>query len=141
MTTDSKKLLVAQWQTLHNSHEKYEHYALIIKLITIVMTVLLLVFSINMITILLILATLWLQEGIWKTYQQRTASAIIAIEDRLAFKQLEQTNEFTPAHLLYTQWQINRPNSTTLIAEYVQNSLKATVLYPYLPLMLFVIIF
>ncbi|TMM44910.1 hypothetical protein [Colwellia ponticola] len=144
MNTDSKQLLIAQWQTLHNSHENYEHYALIIKLVTIVMTVLALAFSINTLTLLLILATLWMQEGIWKTYQQRAVSAIIAIEDKLAptqLEQLEQKNELTKAHLVYTQWQANRPNSTALIAEYIQNALKPTVLYPYFPLMLVVVIF
>jgi len=141
MTTDSKQILVAQWQTLHNTHENYENYALIIKLVTIAMTLFTFTLSINTFVILLILTTLWLQEGIWKTFQQRTANAIMVIEDKLNIDDIEQTSESDKSHLVYKQWQDNRPNSTALITEYIGNSLKPTVIYPYVPLMLVVIIF
>ena len=141
MTTDSNKLLVEQWQTLHNNHENYENYALIIKLIATAITMFAFTFSVATFVALLILATLWLQEGIWKTFQQRTANAIIEIEDRLDLHNDEQSNELMKPYLLYKQWQANRPATKTLIAEYVSNSLKPTVLYPYFPLMLVVLIF
>ncbi|PKI14721.1 hypothetical protein [Colwellia sp. 12G3] len=141
MTTVSKQLLVEQWQTLNDNHENYENYALIIKLVAITITLFAFTFSVTSMVTLLLLATLWLQEGIWKTFQQRTASAIIAIEDKLALNELEQTNESIKPYLFYKQWQVNRPSTKALIVEYVSNSLKPTVLYPYIPLMLIVIIF
>jgi len=141
MIKDSKQLLVEQWQTLHNSHESYENYALIIKLVAIVLTLLALTFSLVTLVTLLLLATLWLQEGIWKTFQQRTESAIIAIEDKLELSDDEQTDESTAPYLFYKQWQANRPSTKGLICEYISNSLKPTVLYPYFPLMFVVIIF
>ncbi|HBY88405.1 MAG TPA: hypothetical protein DEO86_21340 [Colwellia sp.] len=141
MTTDSKQLLVEQWHTLHNNHETYENYALIIKLIATTITLFAFTFSVATFVTLLILAIFWLQEGIWKTFQQRTANAIIAIEDKLALNEVEQKDESNKPYLLYKQWQDNRPNTKKLIAEYVSNSLKPTVMYPYLPLLLVVIIF
>jgi len=98
-------------------------------------------FSVATFVTLFILAILWLQEGIWKTFQQRTANAIIAIEDKLDIHNNEQTSESIKPYLVYKQWQTNRPATKELIAEYVSNSLKTTVLYPYFPLMLVVLIF
>jgi len=98
-------------------------------------------FSVATFVTLLILATLWLQEGIWKTFQQRTANAIITIEDKLAQNEVEQKDESNEPYLLYKHWQVNRPKTKKLIAEYVSNSLKPTVMYPYLPLLLVVLIF
>lgn len=141
MTTVSKQLLLQQWQTLHNNHESYESYALIIKLVATAITLLSLTFSLTALVALLLVAVLWLQEGIWKTFQCRTANAIIAIEDKLALNEAEQTSESTKPYLMYKQWQMNRPTSKALIAEYMANSLKPTVLYPYLPLMFVVVIF
>ena len=145
MIKDSKQLLVEQWQTLHNSHESYENYAIIIKLVAIVLTLLALTLSVGTVVTLLLLATLWLQEGIWKTFQQRTESAIIAIEDKLNLNDNEQSNESTmpyiAPYLFYKQWQANRPSTKGLICEYISNSLKPTVLYPYFPLMFVVVIF
>jgi len=141
MTTVSTQLLLKQWQTLHNSHEDYEHYALIIKLVAVSATLCLYMFSLSMIVSLLLIAALWLQEGIWKTFQSRTADAIMVIEDKLAVTDDEKLDEAEQPYLLYKQWQANRPNTKALITEYVQNSLKPTVIYPYLPLMLVILIF
>ena len=80
MTTVSKQLLLQQWQILHNNHEDYEQYALIIKLVATALTLFSITFSLATFVTLLLLAILWLQEGIWKTFQCRTASAIIAMK-------------------------------------------------------------
>ena len=141
MTAVSKQLLIEQWQTLHNNHENYESYALIIKLVATAIALFAFTFSVATFVALLILATLWLQEGIWKTFQQRTANAIIAIEDKLALSESELSSESIKPYLVYKQWQANRPSTKALITEYVCNSLKPTVLYPYFPLMLVVLIF
>ena len=141
MTTVSKQILVEQWRTLHNNHESYENYALIIKLVATALALFSFIFSVATFISLLLLATLWLQEGIWKTFQQRTASAIMAVEDKLALNEPEQSAETIKPYLVYTQWQDNRPSAKALIAEYVSNSLKPTVLYPYVPLMIVVLVF
>jgi len=38
------------------------------------------------------LTPLWLQQGIWKTFQSRATDAIIAIEDELALNESEQSS-------------------------------------------------
>jgi len=141
MSTVSTQLLHEQWQTLHNSHENYEQYALIIKLVAIASTLLVFSFSVATLAAILLIAALWLQEGIWKTFQSRTADAIIAIEEKLVLNKSKQSNGSEQAYLFYKEWQANRPNSKALVIEYINNSLKPTVLYPYLPLILLITIF
>jgi hypothetical protein len=77
--------------------------------------------------IILILVILWLQEGIWKTYQARTCNRIELIEQALV------EGDFV-SFQFYRQWTENRPSLTGLIMEYIKNSLKPTVIYPYIPL-------
>lgn len=141
MDTVSNNLLMQQWQTLHNSHESYESYALIIKLIAITTTLIALSFSLNNYSLLLLLAILWLQEGIWKTFQQRTVSAILEIESKLMLGDIEQHSAPVKPYLFYSQWQDSRQSSLGLVKEYVGNALKPTVIFPYLPLILLVVIF
>ncbi|KGJ91347.1 hypothetical protein [Colwellia psychrerythraea] len=141
MITDSKQLLVEQWHTLHNNHETYENYALIIKLVATIVTLIAFTFSVTTFVTLSILAILWLQEAIWKTFQQRTANAILTIEDKLALPEEEQIHESNKPYLVYKHWRENRPKTNELITEYLRSSIKPTVIYPYLPLMLLTLIF
>lgn len=90
ITTDSKQLFVEQWQTLHNNHEAYENYALVIKLVVTTITLFAFAFLLVIFVILLILATHQSQEAIWKIFQQRTANTIITIEDKLSLTENEQ---------------------------------------------------
>jgi hypothetical protein len=83
MLTDSNNLLSQQWLSLHNDHEHYERYALLIKLFAIVITLTSFVFSMPPLIITVLLVITWLLEGVWKTFQARTASAIITIEKKI----------------------------------------------------------
>lgn len=135
MNNNSPNHLMIQWQTLHQDHEKYEQLALGIKIFSVLLCVLSIVSSIATFIIVLLLATLWLQEGIWKTYQARTSSAILSIEQALTEK-----NQDDEIFSLYAQWQKNRPSAASLITEYLTNSLKPTVLFPYIPLIVITLI-
>ncbi|MDX2367273.1 MAG: hypothetical protein QNK36_02520 [Colwellia sp.] len=133
MTIESNALLVKEWQSLHNSHERYEQNTLIIKLFSVAITLFSLAFYQESMVIILILAILWLQEGIWKTYQARTCHRIELIEQALPENNLE-------AFQFYRQWTENRPSSAGLVIEYLKSSLKPTVLYPYIPLIFITLI-
>lgn len=133
MTIEPNGLLVKEWQALHNSHESYEQYALIIKLFSVAVTLFSLAFYHESMVIILILAVLWLQEGIWKTYQARTCYRIELIEQALTDNNLE-------AFQFYRQWSENRPSSAGLVMEYIKNALKPTVIYPYIPLIFIILI-
>ena len=144
MTIELNADLVKEWQALHSSHEHYEHFALLIKLVAIVLTISLLIFDQSIIVTLLMLAILWLQEGIWKTYQARTSNRIALIEQALINTKRDNKNlvvDFnTSAFQFYHQWRDSRSGAITLIKEYLKNSVKPTVVYPYVPLMLLALI-
>ncbi len=141
MASVSKPLLLKQWQILHICHENYEQYALIIKLFAIACTVVAISLSVSLLLSLFLLSIVWLQEAIWKTYQSRLAQAIMLIEEKMTCKDAEDNNKLEQPYLLYTQWQLKRPNNKQLIKEYIVNSIKPTVIYPYLPLILILIVF
>ncbi len=129
-----------QWQTLHHHYEKYEQYALFVKLFALAITLMCIISAqANSISLLLI-GILWFQEGIWKTYQGRIGDVLIRLEhnkqDSASFFGKENSCANFP---LYSQWQENRPNPIILACEYTQNALKPTVVYPYLPLMAIVL--
>jgi hypothetical protein len=142
MTIEHNDDLVKEWQQLHNSYEKYEHFALVIKLVAIALTLFLIVLIQPMTISLLMLAILWLQEGIWKTYQARINDRVELIEIALLDIKLEDKNfadkKDTIAFQFYNQWSEKRAGSAALIKEYIKNSIKPTVVYPYVPLMIIV---
>jgi len=130
MTDKSPTPLPLQWETLHNNYESYEQYSLIIKLVTISLTVLSITFALNTMLIFFIISILWLQEGIWKTYQSRLSDVIIKLE-----------KENRAAYPIYSQWQEERPSTIELVSEYISNALKPTVAFPYAPLVVIVLVF
>jgi hypothetical protein len=141
MLTDSKNLLSQQWLSLHNDHEQYERYALLIKLFTIAMTLTSFVFSMPLLIITVLLVITWLLEGIWKTFQARTASAIITIEKQLLDNEvIEEGKKPVTYYGIYSQWQANRRDLNTLLREYITSSLKPTVLFPYMLLLMLAIV-
>ncbi|QBG35170.1 hypothetical protein [Litorilituus sediminis] len=120
----------SQWLNLHDSIEKYEQWALIIKLTALITCVMTFIFNLAAIFTVVFIALFWLQEAIWKTYQARLIKAITDLES-----QLNTSNELLISPL-YSQWQANRGGTLALIAEYLESSLKPTVMLPYLPLII-----
>ncbi|WP_088332778.1 hypothetical protein [Lacimicrobium sp. SS2-24] len=116
----------SQWLTLHQQYEHYEMLALVIKLVAVVLTLVAVMFAAAYWPVLLILAVLWLQEGIWKTFQARLEASLLALETQVT------DDDLLP---LYTNWQQNRPGLFPLVAQYLRAALRPTVAYPYLVLM------
>jgi len=75
---------------------------------------------------------LWLQEGIWKTYQARIGARLLLVEKRLVDPPATQDQPFQ----LYSAWEKNRKGAFRLVAEYAANSLRPTVAFPYVILLL-----
>ncbi|GGD64457.1 hypothetical protein [Lacimicrobium alkaliphilum] len=126
-----EKIRHAQWITLHRQYEHYEYLALVIKLAG-VMTALTGLFSaMDCWPVLLILAVLWLLEGIWKTFQARLEVSLMA---------LENTQAETTLFPVYNNWQQNRPGLVTLVGQYLRASLRPTVAFPYIVLMLIILL-
>jgi len=78
---------------------------------------------------LVFVLVLWLQEGIWRTVQARTAERLLTIE-----KILEQQDPSSGMQF-YSNWQANRPGTAGLIKEYLLNAMRPTVAYPYVILL------
>jgi len=122
---ESNRSLEREWQTLQGDHERYEQMALIIKLAATLSCI----FTFGYFVLALsIIAVLWLQEGIWKTWQHRTAQRLMEIEKMLRSGSGE-------AFQFHSRWDANRPGAIGLITEYISNSLRPTVAFPYVVLM------
>ena len=135
-------LLQSEWTTLQTQFDSYEKCSLGIKLFSILVCCIL-VFSLNAgIWSLWVVAILWLQDGIWKTFQNRIGQRLEVVEQAI------QDNSNTPQNpmpLVAMQfnlaWSQNRPGAIGLVGEYVKQSLKPTVAYPHVVLIALVIVY
>jgi hypothetical protein len=118
-----------EWAVLQDNHEQYEKTSLLIKLGGVVLFVACLVLSLDMLTSLLLLLLLWIQEAVLRTSQSRLGVRILRIEQLIA------QAAAAPAYQLHTEWQATRPGIAGLLAEYGKNMLRPTVAFPYAVLM------
>jgi len=125
-----------EWMILHGDIEKYEKFSLIIKLVSVLVSVFSMAFIANEWIVVAVILVLWLQNGIWKTFQGRLETRVVFIEKKLK-------NESDGDHMafqLYSQWGDKRQGSVALVKEYLLNSTRPTVAYPYAILVLLVFI-
>ncbi len=114
----------SEWLALHEEDAGYERLALLIKLAALVAWLgawrLGLTWQAS-----LVVALLWGQEAIWRTWQARIGERLIALErgDAAPFR-------------LYSDWAERRGGVTALLRGYLCNAPRPTVLYPYAPLLL-----
>jgi hypothetical protein len=125
-----------EWGILHADIEKYERYSLLIKLTAVLSSVLCEAFSVALWFTISVILLLWLQEGIWKTFQGRLGIRIEYVEHGMKNKAKEDES-----FQLYTQWQTQRPGIKGLVREYVVSSLKPTVAFLYIALVILVGVF
>jgi hypothetical protein len=122
MTMDA---LHHEWLALQGQHERYEAMALAVKTVAFVATV---VVSDNALAVCL-LALLWLQEAVLKTFQGRLADRLLAIEPAI------RSGRDAPAMQLHSDWSASRPRGAALAAQYLKSALRPTVALPYPVLM------
>lgn len=118
-----------EWVTLQQDHERYESSALLVKLVAVVLATLGLALSWPALALILPLPVLWLQEGILRTSQSRLGARLLRIESGAP-----------DAFRLHTEWQAGRPGAIGLLAEYVGNSLRPTVAFPYAVLLVVIVL-
>jgi hypothetical protein len=127
--------LQKEWVLLHTNIEQYERYSLLVKLVAIFASLMMVIYSVNILTASLFLLILWLQDGIWKTFQKRLEKRILFIENKIEktpnAKSNESSEEVTGAFQYYSQWENDRQGVVGLLKEYLMSSLKPTVAYPY----------
>lgn len=126
-----------EWAIIHGDIEKYEIFSLIIKLFSVLVSVLSIAYIPDMKLGLSLILVLWLQDGIWKTFQKRLNTRIVFIEKQLQ----DKPDENSIAFQLYSQWEDSRQGVTGLIQEYLLSAAKPTVAYPYVILVLLMLVF
>jgi len=134
MSNLDSSALGQEWITLQNNYEQYEKNGLLIKLMAILLCVVGFVLALHEVVIALLLAVLWLQEGIFRTFQARLGRRILQIEQSL--KSAESVD--FAAFQLHSDWLSTRPGSIGLLIEYGASALRPTVAFPYAVLLLLI---
>ncbi|MGJ8680417.1 hypothetical protein [Paraglaciecola sp.] len=138
MSEQQLSVLQKEWSILQTQFDEYEKYSLLIKLFNITLTCYLL-FVLNIgCWSLFICALVWLQDGIWKTFQARIGERLEVIESGLSSS--EVTEKPVQGMQFNSAWAQSRKGAVGLIAEYIKQSLKPTVAYPHLLLVIMVIV-
>lgn len=132
-TTDA---LQREWHTLQNNCSHSESLALGIKLLAVVVCLIAILYPQGSLFISLLLALLWLQEAIWKTFQGRTEQRLLAIEKAWANARVEtdiETDIEKSATLcFYSHWLESRSGTKALLSEYLSQAIRPTIAYPYI---------
>jgi len=118
-----------EWLALQAQHERYEALALVVKLAAFVATVMV---PDNTLALAL-LALLWLQEAVLKTFQGRLGDRLLVVEAAL------KAGDGRPMQL-HSDWLANRPRGAGMVAQYLKSALRPTVALPYPLLMLLVVL-
>jgi hypothetical protein len=121
-----------EWAVLQNNHEQYEKNCLLIKLGSIVLFVSSLALTLNVATAVSLMLIMWVQEGIFRTYQGRIGERILHVEQLLRQSPLQVSLSYQ----LHTEWKATRPGVSGLLAEYGKSMLRPTVAFPHVVLML-----
>lgn len=121
-----------EWATLQNNYEQYEKNSLLIKLGSTVLFVSCLALTLHVATTVALMLILWVQEGIFRTYQSRLGERILRVEQLLR----QASPQLAYACQLHTEWQAVRPGFGGLLAEYAKSMLRPTVAFPYVVLTL-----
>jgi len=133
--------LQSEWVTLQTQFDSYEKYSLIIKLFSILISCMLVfVFDIGICALMVVLI-LWLQDGIWKTFQHRIGQRLEIVEQAIQDHSNKTQNETTDIGMQFNlAWNQSRSNAVGLVCEYIKQSIKPTVAYPHAVLFVMVVV-
>jgi len=137
LNEEKPSLFIQEWSILHNDHEKYERYSLLIKLSSVFVSLVAVIFEIPLIIAIFFVGIVWLQDGIWKTFQSRMSDRILLIERYIKEQASRNTDEV--AFQFYSGWEKSPKGTKRLLGEYIRNSIRPTVAYPYIILILLLV--
>lgn len=115
--------LQQEWLLLQAQHEPYELWTLAIKLAAVLLTAFA---PVSTLLLLALLALLWVQDAVLKTFQSRLGERLLRIERAL----------FAPATVtagmqFNSDWQAQRPGTAGLLVGYLRAASRPTVAFPY----------
>lgn len=122
-----------EWAILQPLYERYEWPALVIKLLAVVLFGAGIALDMQARWLVLLCLVLWLQEGIFKTYQARLGARLLRLEQWLAGDVAAATLQ---AFHLHRDWAAQRGGSIGLVFEYLRSASRPTVAFPYVLLLL-----
>ena len=117
-----------EWLLLQKQHEQVEFAALAIKLAAVALL------SLQPPFVILLLAVLWGQEAIIKTFQSRLGERLLRLEAMLREGKGEPMQ-------LHTDWLARRPRGLAQVGEYLRSACRPTVAFPYPLLMAISLLF
>lgn len=125
---DNTQPAAQEWAILQPLYERYEGLALVIKLLAVTLFSAGLVIDVLAPWLVLLCLVLWLQEGIFKTYQARLGERLLQLEQLLAGDAVA-----TPAQVfqLHRGWAAQRAGAQGLLWEYLRSASRPTVVFPY----------
>ncbi len=133
---DSTTALSQEWTTLQNNHERYETGALGIKLVAVLLFFTGAAIALEPWLLCLLQLVLWLQEGIYKTWQARLGERLLVLERLLGAPSSTPGTAFQ----LHSSWSASRPGASALLAEYLASACRPTVAFPHLVLVLLALV-
>ena len=119
-----------EWCLLQNQFDSYEKHSLYIKLLSVIVLLAAEISSVTSIFIVLVLVVLWLQDAIWKTFQSRIESRLLQIEKYISEESEESAFQFN------SEFYSVRLSGLSLINEYARQSIRPTVAFPHIVLIL-----
>ena len=135
MELHTQSAAAQEWTVLQKLHERYEFGALTIKLTAVVLFFAGLVVELHATWLLLLVASLWLQEGIFKTYQARLGTRLLVLEQGIA------AGEAMRVFALHSDWLAQRKGLIGQLREYLGSTVRPTVAFPYLVLLVLTWVF
>lgn len=122
--------LAAEWSLLQNQSDSYEKHSLLIKLLGITLLAIAMFIDTVSALMLIVLAVVWLQDAIWKTFQARIEERLVTLETALA--SCENTGQaHDKAYQFNTRFLQTRPGGTALVGEYLKQAVRPTVAFPH----------
>ncbi|MCW8875560.1 MAG: hypothetical protein OQJ89_03000 [Kangiellaceae bacterium] len=117
-----------EWCLLQNQFDSYEKHSLYIKLVSILALVATVISDAAGVSVVLILLVLWLQDAIWKTFQSRIEMRLLQLEKSIMEENSGDAFQFN------SHFQSIRPGGLSLIGEYLNQSIRPTVAFPHIAL-------
>ena len=129
-----RKEFKTEWCLLQNQFDSYEKNSLYIKLLSIIVLLAVEISDAISIVIVLVLVVLWLQDAIWKTFQSRIEPRLLRIEKYISEESDESAFQFN------SEYHSVHLSGLSLINEYVRQSIRPTVAFPHIVLILILLI-
>jgi len=123
-----------EWCLLQNQFDSYEKHSLYIKLLSVIILLAVEISDVISIFIVLVLLVLWLQDAIWKTFQSRIEQRLLQVERYISDKSEESAFQFN------SEYHKVRLSGISLINEYARQSIRPTVAFPHIVLILILLV-